>query len=178
MDAPAHFARGTWTVDQIPAERLMRPLVVLDVSAKAQSNPDYRISVEDVANWERDNGQVPQGAVVLARTGWASRWNSMKDFRNADAKGVPHFPGYAQETARFLVEGRNIVGLGIDTLSVDYGPSKDYPVHHYCALKSVYHLENVANLSQAPEAGATVVVAPVKLEGGSGAPVRVLALVP
>jgi len=177
LDAPAHFARGLWTVDQIPAERLAAPLVVLDVKGKVSQNPDYQVTVDDVADWEKTNGQIPQGSVVMARTGWESRWSSVKDYRNADAKGVMHFPGYSEEVARFLVEGRNIVGLGIDTLSIDYGPSKTFPVHKYTLAHSLYHLENVAHLSKAPESGAWVVVAPMKLEGGSGGPVRILALV-
>jgi len=115
--------------------------------------------------------------VVMARTGWAARWDSMKAYRNADDKGAMHFPGFALDTAKFLVQARKIVGLGIDTLSVDFGPSKDYPIHHFTARNDVYHLENVANLELVPEAGAIVVVAPAKLEGGSGGPVRILALI-
>lgn len=177
LDAPAHFARGRWTVDQIPPERLVAPLLVIDVSAKVKNDPDYRLSVEDIASWEKANGPIPPGAVVMARTGWASRWDSAKDYRNADAKRVLHFPGYSEEGAKFLVEGRQVVGLGIDTLSVDYGPSKNFEVHQYTLGHSVYHLENVANLERVPESGALVAVAPMKLEGGSGGPVRILALV-
>ena len=142
-----------------------------------KGNPDYQVSVEDIAKWEQAHGQILQGSVLIANTGWGSRWNSIKDYRNADASGVMHFPGYSQEAAKFLVEGRNVIGLGIDTLSIDYGPSKDFPVHHYTLAHSLYHLENVANLDQAPASGSTVVVAPMKLEGGSGGPVRILVLV-
>jgi len=177
LDAPAHFARGLWTVDQIPPERFVAPLVVLDANAGARANPDYQITVEDIARWEQAHGQIPPGAVVIANTGWGARWSSVKQYRNTDDKGVMHFPGYSLEAAKFLVEGRNIVGLGIDTLSIDYGPSKDFPVHHYTLSHSLYHLENVANLDHTPAAGATLVVAPMKLEGGSGAPVRIFALV-
>lgn len=176
IDAPAHFARGMWTVDQIPVERLVAPLVMLDVSAGANRNADYQVSVEDIAKWEQANGQIPPGAVVIARTGWESRWASVKDYRNADPKGVMHFPGYSPDAAKFLVEGRNVVALGIDTLSIDYGPSQDFPVHQYTLAHSLYHLENVANLGRVPANGATVVAAPMKLEGGSGGPVRILAL--
>jgi kynurenine formamidase len=178
LDAPAHFARGLWTVDQIPPERLLAPLVVLDVRASVNRDSDYQVSVEDIAAWERENGPMPQGAVVVARTGWESRWASAKDYRDADAKGVMHFPGYSEDAVKFLVEGRNVVGIGIDTLSVDPGPSKDFPVHQYTLAHSVYHLENVANLDRVPAKGAIVVVAPIKLEGGSGGPVRILALIP
>lgn len=176
LDAPAHLEHGLWTVDQIPAERLVAPLVVLNIRSKAKYDPDYQISVNDVAEWEQVHGHIPQGAVVLANTGWESRWNSAKDYRNTDSSRTMHFPGYSAETARFLVEGRTAIGLGIDTLSLDYGPSKDFPVHKYALSHSLYQLENVANLEQAPESGGTVVVAPSKLAGGSDAPVRILAL--
>lgn len=176
LDAPAHFAHGLWTVDQIPAERFFAPLVVLDATAGAKSNPDYQVSVDDIARWEQSHGQIPPDAVVIADTGWDARWNSVKDYRNADEKGVMHFPGYSLDAAKFLVEGRTAVGLGIDTLSIDYGPSKDFPVHHYTLSHSLYHLENVANLEKTPVAGAILVVAPMKLEGGSGSPVRIFAL--
>jgi kynurenine formamidase len=177
IDAPAHFAAGRWTVDQIPAQRLVAPLVVLDVRGKVAQNVDYRVTPDDVALWEQANGPIPAGAVVMAYTGWDSRWNSMKDYRNADAKGAMHFPGFALEAARLLVEGRHVVGLGIDTLSIDYGPSSDYPAHQFVLAQNVYQLENVTNLGAVPEVGATLVVGAAKLEGGSGGPVRLLALV-
>jgi kynurenine formamidase len=177
LDAPAHFASGLWTVDQIPSERLLGRLVVLDATAGARVNPDYQVSLEDIAKWEQVNGTIPLNSVVIAHTGWDSRWNSAKDYRNADAKGIMHFPGYSAEAAEFLVDARNALGLGIDTLSVDYGPSKDFPVHHYTLAHSLYQLENVANLDRAPANGGIVVVAPAKLEGGADAPVRIFALV-
>jgi kynurenine formamidase len=176
LDAPAHFVQGMWSVDQIPAERLVAPLVVMDISENAKGNPDYQISVEDIAAWEKVHDQIPLNSVVMTRTGWDSRWNSVKDYRNADSKGVMHFPGYSEDAAHFLVAGRKVVGIGIDTLSIDYGPSKDFPVHQYDLRHSVYQLENVANLDRAPASGGLVVIAPMKLEGGSGAPVRILAL--
>jgi len=177
IDAPAHFVRGAWTVDQIPPTRLIGPLVVLDVTAKVKQSPDYRVSAEDIAAWEQAHGEIPGGAIVMVQTGWSEHWNSMKDYRHADAAGALHFPGYSLDAARFLVESRNVVGLGIDTLSVDYGPAKDFPVHHYTAAHGVYHLENVADLWRVPATGSIVMVAPAKLEGGSGGPVRILALV-
>jgi len=177
IDAPAHFARGLWTVDQIPTERLIAPLVVLDVTENAANHPDYQISVEDIARWEQAHSQIPLGSVIMARTGWDSRWASIKDYRNADLKGTMHFPGFSQDAVKFLIEGRNALGLGIDTLSIDYGPSKDFPVRQYTLAHSVYQLENVANLDRAPSAGGMVVVAPTKLESGSDGPVRILALV-
>jgi len=177
LDAPAHFARGMWTVDQIPAERLVRPLVVLNVRGRASDHPDYEVSVQDIAEWESQNGEVPSGAVVIAYTGWEDRWNTPKAFRNAGPDGVMHFPGFSLEAAKFLVKTRNSVGLGIDTMSMDPGTSKTFPVHQFTAKESVYQLENVANLASVPPVGATIVVAPIKLENGSGGPTRLLALV-
>jgi kynurenine formamidase len=177
IDAPARLSRGMWTVDQIPAGRLIGPLVVLDVSAGAESNPDYEISVEDIARWEQANGQIPLGAVVIARTGWGSRWNSVRSYRNTDAKGSPHFPGYSRDAARFLAEGRNALGLGIDTANLDRGSARRSPVAQYAAEHGLYLLTNVANLDRMPANGAVAMVAPAKVAGGATAPVRILALV-
>ena len=192
MDAPARLVHGMWTVDQIPAGRLIAPLVVLDASSSVKSNPDYEISVEDIARWEHTNGQIPLGAVVMARTGWGSRWTSAKNYRNADARGVMHFPGYSEDAARFLAEGRNALGLGIDTPSIDrpstdrhsidtpnlqHGASKNLAVNQYTLAHGLYVLTNVANLDRMPANGAVAMVAPMKLTGGSAAPVRILALV-
>ena len=177
IDAPARFSRGLWTVDRIPTDRLLAPLVVLDLSANTANHPDYQISVEDIDRWEQAHSQIPLGSVVIARTGWDSRWNSANDYRNADRKGTMHFPGYSADAAKFLVEARKALGLGIDTSSIDFGPSKDFPVRQYTLAHSVYQLENVANLDRAPATGGMVVVAPTKLESGSNGPVRILALV-
>ena len=176
IDAPAGLARGMWTVDQIPPERLIAPLVVLDVTEQARANPDYQLSVEDVAHWEQIHGEIPAGAVVLARTGWGGRWVSAERYRNTDKKGVMHFPGYSPEAARFLVEARAVLAVGIDTLSVDPGSAKILTVYDYTLAHSVYQLANVANLDRVPDAGAVVVVAPMKLEGETDGPVRILAL--
>jgi kynurenine formamidase len=177
LDAPAHFAKGMWTVEQIPAERLVRPVVVLNVRDKTGAHPDYEISVQDIADWESKHGEIPSGAVVMAYTGWDEHWTSPKAYRNAGADGQPHFPGYSLEAAQFLVKTRSVAGLGIDTMSIDPGASKTYPVHQFTAKESVYQLENVTNLGLLPPSGATIVVAPIKLESGSGGPARLLALV-
>ena len=177
IDAPARLRRGTWTVDQIPAGRLIGPLVVLDVSASTKSNPDYEISVQDIATWEQANGQIPLGAVVMARTGWGSRWNSIRSYRNADSKGLTHFPGYSRDAARFLAEGRNALGLGIDTANLDRGSARKSAVAQYAAEHGLYLLANVANLDCMPTNGAVAMVAPAKVAGGATAPVRILALV-
>jgi len=175
--APAQLGRGQWTVDQIPAGRLIGPLVVLDVAASAKSNPDYEISVQDIVRWEQANGPIPLGAIVMARTGWGSRWNSVKKYRNPDVKGGMHFPGYSEDAARFLSEGRNALGLGIDTANLDRGSAKIFAVGQYALEHGLYLLTNVANLDLMPANGAVAMVAPVKVTGGSMAPVRILALV-
>jgi kynurenine formamidase len=177
MDAPSRLVQGSWTVDQIPAGRLVAPLVVLDASASVKSNPDYEISVEDIVRWEQSNGPIPLGAVVMARTGWGSRWNSPKSYRNTDARGNMHFPGYTEDAARFLAEGRNALGLGIDTPNLQHGGSKTLAVNQYTLAHGLYVLTNVANLDRMPANGAVAMVAPMKLTGGSAAPVRILALV-
>lgn len=176
LDAPAHMAKAGWTVDRIPAERLLGPLVVLDIGRQARQDADYRLRNQDIGLWEQQYGTIPPAAIVIAYTGWAARWQTPQAYRNADTEGVLHFPGYSLEAARLLVDSRRAVGLGIDTLSVDFGPSRDYEVHRFCASRGVYHLENVANPGQVPPAGAMAVVLPMKLENGSGAPVRIVAL--
>jgi len=177
LDAPAHFVAGAWTVDQIPAERLYGPAVILEAREECRRDPDYRLAPDKIAQWESRNGRIPPGAIVLMRTGWAERWSDAARYRNMDAAGTMHFPGYSVEAVKVLIE-RGAVGLGIDTLSVDYGPSKDFPVHHISHRASLYHMENLADLAALPESGAWLVVAPIKLEGGSGGPTRVFALLP
>jgi kynurenine formamidase len=176
IEAPAHFSEGSWTVDQIPNERLIAPLVVIDISSKAERNPDYQLSMEDVAAWEREHGNVPPGAIVMASTGWSDKWKSPGDYRNPDRSGDMHFPGFRFEAARFLVEARSIFGLGIDTMGVDYGASRNYPVRRYTSTHGVYQLENVANLDIVPRSGAIVIASPQKVEGSTEAPVRIMAL--
>jgi kynurenine formamidase len=177
MDAPIHVPPGTIPVDAIAVERLFGPAVVIDIAAAVASQADYRLTVGDIEAWERRNGTISRGAIVLLRTGWAARWPDAARYRNFDERGVMRFPGYSVEAAQRLV-GRGVVGLGIDTLSVDYGPSVEFEVHRVTHGAGVYHLENLADLSALPERGAALVVAPIKLEGGSGGPVRVFAILP
>lgn len=177
LDAPAHFDAGGWTVDQIPAERLVRPLAVIDVREQAERDPDYEVSLGDIEEWETAHGAVPAGAVVCARTGWGEHWNSPKQYRNEQPDGLTHYPGFSLAAAQFLVNQRGAVGLGVDTMSVDKGATTTYPVHLFTSANNLYHLENLANLDAVPPTGAIVVVAPIKLENGSGSPARVLALV-
>jgi kynurenine formamidase len=177
LDAPVHFPPGKATVEQIPSAQLFGPAVVIDVQEESAKNADYRLSAERVARWEKEHGKIPEHAVVLLRTGWASRWPDAAKYRNQDAQGKMHFPGYSVEAAKMLME-RHVNGLGCDTLSIDYGASGDFPVHHLVLGAELYQLENLANLGELPATGSYLVVAPIKLEGGSGGPVRVFALLP
>jgi kynurenine formamidase len=177
MDAPAHFPPGKITIDQIPAKKLMGPAVVLDVRAESAKDADYQVPAGFVEAWEKKHGRIPEGAIVLLRTGWSSRWPDVKRYRNQDAQGKMHFPGFSTEAAKLLIE-RKVSGLGCDTLSIDFGASGDFAVHHLTLGTGLYHLENLADLSELPETGAFLIVAPIKLEGGSGGPVRVFALLP
>ena len=175
LDAPAHFPPGKATVDQIPARQLFGPTVVLDVRAEGAKDADYQLSAARVEEWEKRQGRIPAGAIALLRTGWATRWPDARKYRNEDRQGRMHFPGFSVEAAKLLIE-RKVSGLGCDTMSIDYGASPDFAVHHLALGAGLYHLENLADLSALPETGAFLVVAPIKLEGGSGGPVRVFAL--
>src|SRR5467141_242697 len=177
LDAPAHFPTGKATVDQIPAKQLMGPAVVLDVRTEGAKDADFQLPAASVEEWEKRHGRIPEGAIVLLRTGWASRWPDARKYRNQDDKGKMHFPGFPPEAAKLLIQ-RKVSGLGCDTLSIDYGASSDYAVHHLVLGAGLYQLENLADLSELPETGAFLIVAPIKLEGGSGGPVRVFALLP
>ncbi|MCH8209269.1 MAG: cyclase family protein, partial [Nitrospinae bacterium] len=132
MDAPVHFARGKWTVDEIPLENLVGKGILVDVSSRASGNPDYLISREDFLNWEKLQGRIPPGTIVLVRTGWEDFWPDKKRYLGTDQPGDVanlHFPGFSAEAARFLIMERNVGAIGLDTPSLDYGQSKDFPVH-------------------------------------------------
>ncbi len=177
LDAPAHFPPGKKTVDQIPPEKLIGPALVIDVRKEAQKDEDYRLSAARVARWEKQHGRISRGAIVLLRTGWAARWPDEMRYRNMDARGVMHFPGFSVEAVRLLIR-RKVSGIGIDTMNVDYGASQDFAVHTLAHGAGLYHLENLASLAALPEAGAFLIVAPIKLSGGSGGPARVFAILP
>jgi len=177
MDAPAHFPQGKITLDQIPEAHFFGPAVVIDVRDEAEKNADYRLTVVRVKKWEAEHGEIPRGAIVVLRTSWGGRATNAASYRNMDADQVMHFPGYSVESAKLLIE-RGVVGLGIDTLSVDYGASKNYEVHRVDLPAGLYNLENLANAEYLPESGAYIIAAPIKLAGGSGGPCRVFAVLP
>ncbi|WP_437589627.1 cyclase family protein [Sorangium sp. So ce1000] len=176
VDAPAHFTAGAATVEQIAPEHLVGPAAVVDVTAKVAASPDHQVTVDDLRGWEARHGALGARHIVLIRTGWGARWSEPAKFLNQDAKGVMHFPGVSVEASRYLSE-RGVRCIGIDTLSTDPGPSQTFDQHKAFLGVGGYHIENLANLEQLPEAGAVVVVAPLPLVRGSGAPARVLALV-
>jgi kynurenine formamidase len=170
LDAPAHFG-GDWTTDQIPAERLIGPGVVINVTGRPE---DYQLTVADVKAFEARHGAIPAGAIVLVATGWDARWPDRKAYMN-ERGGTKHFPGIGVEAARYFV-GRKVAGIGIDTPSVDYGPSAKFETHNITNPANIYHVENARGLTTLPPAGFTVVVAPINVAGGSGGPTRIFAL--
>ena len=181
LDAPVHFAEGGDDVASIPLDRLILPGIVVDVSEQAASDPDYLVTAEDVLTWEDKHGTVPAGSAVLIRTGWAARWPDALAYLGDDTPGDAsnlHFPGVGEDAARLLIEERAIGLLGIDTASIDYGQSTDFIVHQIGGAAGIPNLENVGDLSEVPETGFLLAALPMKIEGGTGAPVRIVALVP
>jgi kynurenine formamidase len=181
IDAPIHFARSGVTVDRIPLERLVAPAIVIDIAAKADRDADYRLTVEDVRDFEQRHGRIPAGSIVFLRTGWSRRWSDRKAYFGDDTPGDAsklHFPSFGIDAARVLIHERRVAVLGADVASIDYGPSTDFAVHQLAAAANVPGLENLTNLHELPPSGAIAVALPVKIEGGSGGPTRVIALVP
>jgi kynurenine formamidase len=176
VDAPIHFVEGRRSMHEVPASQLVGEACVIDVRDKVARNPDYLVSARDIRDFENRYGQIPQGAFVIARTGWEERWNDPKRYVNMDEQGVMHFPGFGADAAKLLLE-RNIAGVGIDTLSIDHGPSKDFIAHKILLGANKVAIENLANLRELPPRGATIIVGALKIRDGSGAPARVLALV-
>jgi kynurenine formamidase len=178
LDAPNHFEKNQPAVDQINPANLFARGVRIDISAQADADADYRLTTADINEWEKKHGRIPKNAVVLLNTGWARHWNNYPRYKNQDPMGKLHFPGYSVEAAKFLVADRQVKGLGIDTLSIDHGPSKDFVVHHIVNGAGRYGLENLAHLDQLPAKGFYVFAAPIKIETGSGGPARVFAILP
>lgn len=181
LDAPVHFSRDGRDTAAIPLEQLVGPAVVIDVSRQASADRDYRLTRQDVLAFEARHGPVPQGAIVLLRTGWSRFWPDRLAYLGDDTPGDAsklRFPGYGAEAARLLVGDRKAGVLGIDTASIDYGASSDFIAHRIAAARNVVNLENLTRLDELPATGATVIALPMKIAGGSGGPVRVIALVP
>jgi kynurenine formamidase len=182
LDAPVHFAKGKWTTDEIPLEKLTGEAAVINVSDKALKNTDYLISVADIEAWEKANGKLQDNIIILFQTGYGSFYPDAKkylgtDERGADAVAKLHFPGIDPAAAEWLVKNRKIKAVGLDVASVDYGQSKDFLTHQILYEQNIPGFENVANLDKLPAKGAYIIALPMKIKGGSGGPLRIVAIV-
>ncbi len=181
LDAPIHFAEGRQTLEAIPLEKLVAPAVVIDVMRQAEIDRDYRLTRADVLDFESRFGRIEPGTIALLRTGWSRYWPDRKAYLGDDRPGDASrlsFPSFGEEAARLLVEERKVAALGVDVASIDYGRSKDFRVHRIAAAQNVLGLENLTQLQELPARGTTVIALPMKIQGGSGGPARIIALVP
>lgn len=178
FDAPVHGGMGLPSVDQVPLTDLIRPAIVIDVTAQVEDDEDYGLTTADLLGWEEEHGPIPPRAIVLMRSGWSDRWDGGDTYYNRGDDGRLHFPGFTPGAARFLVEQRDVAGIGVDTGSVDPGAADGFPVHGLVNGSGAYHLENLADLTALPPEGAWLIVAPIKIQGGSGGQVRVIAALP
>lgn len=183
MDAPIHFAQGRQSVEQIPVDQLMGDLVVIDVSEAAANDQDYLIQTKDFEMWEEVHGAIPDKSIVLLNTGYGKYWPDALKYmgtteRGAEAVAKLHFPGLHPDAAKWISENRTIKAIGLDTPSIDYGQSTHFETHQILADKNIPIMENVANVDQLPSTGAFLIGLPMKVEGGSGAPIRIVALIP
>ena len=181
LDSPVHFARGRNTTEEIPLRRLVGRAVVVDVSERALDDRDYLVSRADLRAWERANGRIPRRTIVLLRTGWSRYWPDAERYLGTAERGeqaVPnlHFPGLSAAGARWLVNRRGVKAVGIDTASIDYGQSTDFRAHRILGEANVPVFENLARLGRLPNRGFAVVALPMKIDGGSGGPLRIMAV--
>lgn len=182
LDAPVHFAEGGQAADEVPLERLAGPGLVIDISAQCAQDADYLLSVADLEDWQARHGGIRAGDIVLVRTGFAAFWPDARRYLGTAERGEAaiaalHFPGISAAVAEWLV-ARGIAAVGIDTASVDRGQSSDYQAHRVLYAANIPGFENVADLSGLPPRGAFIVALPMKIRGGSGAPLRIVAFVP
>jgi kynurenine formamidase len=183
LDAPIHFAENRQHADEIPLAHLVGPAVVVDVTDKAAGNRDYQVSVTDFESWEKTHGRLPEGVIVLLRTGFGRFWPDRAAYMGTDERGQDavaklSFPGLHPDTARWLVAERDIHAIGLDTPSIDFGRSKGFESHRVLFERNIPAFENVANLDRLPETGFHVIALPMKIRGGSGGPLRIVAILP
>ena len=183
IDAPNHFAFDRKTVDEIPLSQLTGAAIVIDVSEKALKDPDYQVSVEDFVSWEKKYGKIKDDSIILLKTGYGKYWPDKKKYlgtseKGADAVAKLHFPGLGPDAAKWLVENRSINAIGLDTASIDFGQSQYFRTHQILFEQNIPAFENVANLDKLPTKGAYVIALPMKIRGGSGAPLRIVAILP
>ncbi len=182
FDAPIHFSANKNTIEKVPLSQLKGPGAVIDVSEKAQKDPDYLISIEDLESWEAKHGQFPDDAIILVYTGHGQYYHDREKYLGTNLIGpeaVPelHFPGLSAEAAKWLTEKRNVNAVGLDTPSIDYGQSKDFSAHRILCDNDLTIYENLANLDKLPETGSFIIALPMKIKGGSGAPLRIVAMI-
>jgi len=181
VDAPIHFAAGRWTADEIPLDRLVGPAVVIDLSAAAARDPDTLLTRRAIEAFEARAGRIPDGAIVIVRTGWDRRWDDRARYLGSAVPGDTahlHFPGVDGDAAAWLTTARRLRAIGIDTASIDHGPSHDFRAHRALTNANVPIFENLAGLDALPVRGATFLGLPMKIRGGSGGPLRAVALLP
>ena len=183
IDAPIHFADGKKSVEQLELSDLIGPAVKVDVSDKAAANRDYLVSVADIESWEKTNGRIPEQTIVLLQTGFGKFWPDKKQYLGTDQHGDEaekdlHFPGLDPDAAKWLVENRKIKAIGLDTASIDYGQSTEFKTHVTLMTNNVPAFENVMNLDKLPAKGFQIIALPMKIKGGTGAPLRIVAFVP
>jgi kynurenine formamidase len=178
LDSPIHFAEARRTVDEIPLAQLIAPAVKINVAPKAAANRDYLVSIEDIAAWETQNGRIADGSIVMLETGYGQFWGDRAKYMGIEGAEQKHFPGLSAEAARWLVQNRKINAVGIDTASIDFGQSQTFDAHVALMEQNVPAFENVANLDKVPTKGAHVIALPMKVKGGSGAPLRIVAFLP
>ena len=177
VDAPAHFAANGATVDRLAPDRLVHAAVCINIAAEAARDEDYRLTRADIERFEAAHGRISAGTIVLVATGWDARWPDPARYMN-EKNGKKHFPGLTAEAAALLAKDRRVAAIGIDTPSIDFGPSEQFEAHHASMPEGVYHIENATGLTALPPTGFTVIVAPIKIKDGSGGPTRVFALLP
>lgn len=177
VDAPTHFVADKRAIDGFTASDLIVPAVVIDIRDRVAGDTDYRLSARDVHVWEETYGTIPAGSLVILNTGWHRRFADRDLYVNMGADREMHFPGFGLHAARTLL-ARGVVGLGIDTMSLDHGPSRDFPVHHAMLGADKFLIENLANLDDLPPKGATVVIGVLNVREGSQAQARIFALLP
>jgi kynurenine formamidase len=183
IDAPIHFSEGAQTLDQIPLSRLAGPAVRIDVSGPCAADRDYRVTVQDVERWEAEHGRIPDGVIVLLETGFARFWPDRRAYLGTERRGREgltelHFPGLHEEAARWLVRERQVKSVGIDTASIDYGQSTGFETHVALLSRNVPVFENLADMSRLPASGFDILALPMHIAGGTGGPLRIIAVLP
>jgi kynurenine formamidase len=183
IDAPIHFHADGWTVDEIPLDRLVGAAILVDVSDRCAKDPDHRVLVSDFEAWEKQHGRIPSASIVLIRTGFGRFWPDRKAYLGTDERGASavaklHFPGLHPDAARWLIAERQIRAVGLDTASIDHGPSKQFETHRALFAANVPAFENLAGLDELPPVGFSIVALPIKIRGGSGGPLRAIAILP